>query len=154
MLTMTLARRAAMAALLAALTACSGMHAYKQTAPDTMLITTDIRSGSARMHIYEMNGPCNSEYQGTVDLPDSDKTKVGIPVGKPSALQFAFYGGSAYFMGTHSISYETYLTPRAGYHYEIQVSYVEKMYNATVYELDTHGGRRKVPRVEPECNSK
>lgn len=153
MLTFTSAKRAAAGALLATLTACSGIHAYKQTAPDNMLITTDVRSGSATMHIYEMNGPCNLEYQGTVDLPDSDKTKLGIPAGKAVALEFDFYGRSV-FTGAHSMSYETYLTPRAGYHYEIQVSYIDKMYGATVYELDTHGGRHKVPRVEPQCNSK
>ncbi len=153
MLTFTLARRAATGALFAALAGCSGIHAYKQTAPDNMLITTDVKSGSATMHIYEMKDPCNSEYQGTVDLPDSDKTKLGIPAGKPVALEFVFYGRS-FFTGGHSISYDTYLTPRAGYHYEIQVSYIDKMYSATVYEYDTHGGRHKVPRVEPQCNSR
>lgn len=151
---LTLARRAASAAVLVTLAACSSMHAYKQIAPDNMLITTDIRSGSARMHIYEMDGPCNESYQGTVDLPDNDKTKLGIPTGKPSALRFTFYGGSAYLTGTHSISYDTYLTPRAGHHYEIQVSYIDAMYSATIYEQDGHGGRHKVPRVEPACESK
>jgi hypothetical protein len=154
MLTLTLARRAATACIVTLLTACSSMHAYEQTAPDNMLVTTDIRSGSARMHIYETDGHCTENYLGTVDLPDNGKTKLGTPAGKPIALAFDFYGGSAYFTGAHSISYDTYLTPRAGHHYEIQVSYVDKMYGATVYEQDGHGGRHKVARVEPECSSK
>jgi hypothetical protein len=153
MLNLTLARRAATASVLAMLSACSSMHAYKQTAPDNMLVTTDIRSGSAQMHIYETDGHCAENYLGTVDLPDNGKLNLGTPAGKPVLLAFDFYG-SSFFTGAHSISYETYLTPRPGHHYEMQVSYVDKMYGATIYEQDGHGGRHKVARIEPECKSK
>ena len=35
-----------------------------------------------------------------------------------------------------SIRYETLLKPRAGYTYDVKVSYVDRMYNVTIREID------------------
>jgi hypothetical protein len=106
------------------------------------------------MHVYEVDNTCNMSYRGTVDL-DVRKAKVGIPVNKPSYLVFNFTDSSL-FTGDRSVSYDMYLTPRAAYHYDIAVSYVDSMYGATIHEQDSHGGgRREMPRAVPKaCGSK
>lgn len=143
--------RAVLLAFVASIiSACSSTHSYTNANPENLLITTDIRSGAARLHVYDLDEKCNAGYQGTVELSDQ-KMKVGLPTNKASYLVFNFYGGSM-FTGRSSTSYYTYLIPRAGYHYEAAVNYVDNMYGATIYEQDARGGgRHKVPRMEPPC---
>lgn len=136
-----------------ALSACSSTHAYTSKPPENMSIKPDVRTGSARLHVYDVDNKCNMNYQGTVEL--SEKVRIGLPVNKLSYLDFNF-SDTSLFTGSHSTSYGMYLTPRAGYHYDAVVSYVDEMYGATVHEQDTHGGaRHEVPSIVPKaCASK
>lgn len=147
--------RAALLVLVAGLaSACSSIHDYSNSKPENLTLKPDVRSGSARLHIYDVDNACNAKYQGTVEL-GSAKVKVGLPANKLSYLDFNF-SDSSIFTGSHSISSGMYLTPRAGYQYEAVVSYIDKMYSAAIYEQDMHGGaRHEVPRIEPKaCASK
>lgn len=118
-----------------------------------MFITTDVRSGSAQMHVYGIDNACKLSYQGTVDLADK-KVNVALPTDKPLYLAFEFYGGS-YFTGRTSASYDMYLTLRAGDHYEAAVNYIDDMYGATIHEQSAHGGgRHQLARNVPACASK
>lgn len=137
-----------------AASACSSMHPYTSSAPENLTVKPDIRTGSARMHVYEVDNTCNMSYRGTVEL-DAPKVKVGIPVNKPSYLVFNFTDSSL-FTGDSSVSYDMYLTTRTAYHYDIAVSYADSMYGATIHEQDSRGGGRKeMPRAVPKaCGSK
>jgi len=130
------------------------MHDYTSSTPENLAITPDVRSGSAYLHVYDVDNTCNLTYQGTVEL-SSSKVKVGLPVNKLSYLDFNF-SDSSIFTGSHSTSYGTYLTPRAGYHYDVVASYIDKMYGATIYEQDQYSGARHVvPHIAPKaCASK
>jgi hypothetical protein len=134
--------------------ACSSIHDYTNSKPENLTLKPDIRSGSARLHVYDVDNACNATYQGTVEL-SSTKMKVGIPVNRLSYLEFNF-SDSSIFSGSHSISSGAYLTPRVGYQYDAVVSYIDKMYSKTIYEQDMHGGaRREIPNIEPKaCASK
>lgn len=147
--------RVVLLVLIAGMTsACSSMHRYTSTAPENMTIKSDVRTGSASMHVYEVDNMCNASYRGTVEL-NNPKVKVGIPVNKPCYLVFTF-SETSLFTGSSSTSYDMYLTPRAGFHYSAAVSYAESMYGATLYEQDLRGGgRREIPRSVPKaCTSK
>lgn len=113
-----------------------------------------MRTGSARLHVYDVDTKCNATYQGTVEL-GSSKVKIGIPAGKLSYLEFNF-SDSSLFTGTHSTSSGTYLTPHAGYQYAAVVSYVDRMYSAKIYEQDASGGaRHEIQDIAPKaCTSK
>lgn len=130
--------------------ACSSTHSYTNSTPENMVISPDVRKGSARMHVYDVGNACDLKYQGTVELSDS-KLKVGIPVNTLSYLDFNF-SDSSIFAGSHSTSYGMYLTPRAGSQYDATVSYIDGMYYAKINEQESLGGaRREVPRVVPKA---
>lgn len=134
--------------------ACSSTHDYTNIKPENMIFKTDVRSGSARLHVYDVGNACNLIYQGTVEL-SSSKMKLGIPVNKLSYLEINF-SDSSIFTGSHSTSSGAYLSPRAGYQYETAVSYIDRMYSVTIYEQDLHGGaRHEVTSIAPKaCASK
>lgn len=133
-----------------AASACSSIHPYMNSAPENLTIKPDVRTGSARMHVYEIDNACNASYRGTVEL-NNLKVKVGIPVNKPSYLVFNF-SDSSLFTGSSSVSYDLYLNPKTGYHYEAAVSYADSMYGATIHEQDSRGGaRRETPRFVPKA---
>jgi hypothetical protein len=130
--------------------ACSSIHDYTNSKPENLTLKPDIRSGSARLHVYDVDNACNATYKGAVELSNA-KMKVGIPVNRLSYLEFSFSDYSIFF-GSHSISSGAYLTPRAGYQYDAVVSYIDKMYSNTIYEQDMHGGaRREIQNITPKA---
>jgi hypothetical protein len=142
--------RVALAVLiLGLLGACSSIRPYANSMPENMRVEADVRSGSAQLHVYDMDSACNVTYQGTVDL-SGRKAGVGLPVNRPSYLVFEFYDKSI-FTGSRSTSYELYLAPRAGARYLATASYVDNMYDAAIYELDGHGGRHPAARIDSPC---
>lgn len=130
--------------------ACSSMHDYANSAPENLILKPDVRSGSAYLHVYDVDSKCNATYQGTVALSGS-KVKVGVPINKLSYLDFNF-ADSSFFTGSYSVSSGVYLTPRSGYQYDAVVSYIDNMYSATIYEQSMHGGtRHEVPNIVPKA---
>ena len=147
--------RAALLVLVAGIaSACSSTHDYTNSKPENLILKPDVRSGSARLHVYDVGNTCNLIYQGTVELSGS-KVKVGIPVNKLSYLEINF-SDSSIFIGSHSTFSGVYLSPRDGYQYETAVSYIDRMYSVTIYEQDMHGGaRHEVTSIAPKaCASK
>lgn len=142
-----------LALILGILTACSSTRPYKSSSPENLTLKLDIRSGSAWMNVYEVDNACATKYLGTVAL-EGARVKVAIPVNKPSYLQFYFSNTS--LLSSKSISYSIYLSARAGNQYDATVSYFDDMYNAVVFEQETHGGtRREITRNIPKaCVSK
>lgn len=142
----------ALVALLAVMASACSTHPYKNDSPVNMTITTDVRRGSADLHIYDIDNTCKTSYLGTVGLTDP-KVRIALPTSKPSYLVVNF-SSTSLFWGSSSTSYDIFVTPRAGYRYEALVNYIDKMYGATIYEQEANGGaRRKLPRVEPACIS-
>lgn len=126
------------------------MHDYMNSSPENLIITPNVRSGSARLNVYEVNAACKATYRGTVEL-DGSKVKVGLPVNRLINLDFNF-SDSSFFAGSRSVSYGAYLTPREGYRYDAVASYIDKTYGATIYEQDQHGGvRHEVTHITPKA---
>lgn len=132
----------------ALLSACAGTTPYSNDGRRNLQIRTVTESGSAfssvraSVHIHSVDAACKTRYRGTIDL-DNPSVLSGLPVGRQSYLVFAF-NSSSFLGGSRSaISYETLLTPRPGYTYDVEVSYVDDMYNAVIREAKS---RRKARR--------
>ena len=123
---------------------------YPNSLEKNVLVRTRTESGflskvRADVDVFRVDPDCQVEYLGTMKLD-----KPSIPVGlanEPAYLVFGFASSSWLMNSSSTISYETLLTPRADYDYEIGVSYVDNMYQVVVQE--THrltGARRYIDR--------
>jgi len=128
------------AVLLAAslLAGCSGVKTYPDTLPKNLRIHATVSKVQAALHIHRVDASCQTEYQGTVQL-DKPSLEVGVPAGRSSLMAFTFSSSSFLGGSSSSIRYETLLTPRAGYTYDVKVSYLDNIYSVTVREIDPRG---------------
>jgi hypothetical protein len=123
------------------LAGCSGIKPYPNNLENNLHLHTKTDSGSlfssvrAAVDIYQVNARCQPEYQGTVDL-DKSSLAIGIPIDQTSYLNFGFASSSWLANSNSTISYETLLTPRAGYDYDIEVTYLDDIYHVAI--LETH----------------
>ncbi len=126
------------------LTGCSGVKPYPDSSRKNLYLHTRTDPGSlfssirAAVDIYRVDTLCQREYQGTVDL-DSPYMSIGIPVDEPSYLVFGFASSSWLANSRSNISYDTLLSPRAGYDYDIEVSYLDEMYHVAILEKQPGG---------------
>ena len=147
-------RVAALLLAVGLLAACSGIKTYPNTLEKNLNIRADTRSNEflgkvkADVDIYRVDANCKGEYLGTVKL-DESAVAVGIPPDRPSYLVFNF-ASSAFFSGSSSsINYATLLKPRAGYRYDIKVSYTDNIYDVAIREMRPRkGGGREIERRE------
>ena len=122
---------------LAALAGCSGMKPYQSTPDNNLHLHTAADSGSwfssvsAAVDIYRVGTDCKTVYEGSVQL-NQPTIDIGIPPNRWSELVFVFATSS--FLGNRSgsMTHETFLKPRSGYRYEVQVTYKDDMYNVAV----------------------
>ena len=130
---------------LALLAACSaGRKSYPDNlAPKNVSVRPALAGVKGELHIHSMDAQCKTEYVGTVDL-DQPSVALGIPAGRPSYLVFNFSNWSL-LRGSHAMSHETMLTPRAGYRYEVDASYKNDIYNVVLRELPPKGAPRELP---------
>jgi len=121
------------------LTGCSGLRPYPDTLAKNMHIRTETDSGSvfskvrAEVDIFSVKADCTTEYQGTVKL-NGPSIEVGIPSDRLSYTVFVFSNSSFLANSRSSISHATLLKPRAGYTYDIKVSYIDDIYNVAIRE--------------------
>lgn len=90
------------------------------------------------LSIYDGVSACQYGYQGTMRL-DQTGTGIGLPVGRPSYLQFWFTRSS--LNGSAMVPYGVVLTPQVGYTYTADVHYAEGTYHAVLYERSAEGVR-------------
>ncbi|HKC54024.1 MAG TPA: hypothetical protein VKC33_05225 [Burkholderiales bacterium] len=114
---------------------CSGIKTYPDTLPKNMHVRTETSKVRAELHIHRVDANCLTEYQGTVQL-DKPSVEVGIPAGRQSLVAFTFSSSSFLRGSSTSVRYDTLLTPRAGYTYDVKVSYLDRMYNVAIREID------------------
>jgi hypothetical protein len=126
-------------AIITLLVGCSGKYTYPNKFARNLHIQTQTQSGGlfssvhAAVGIYRVDDQCRIDYQGTVDL-DERMISVGIPAGRPSYLVFEFATSSFLANSRGNITYETLLTPVPGRDYDLQVSYLDSIYNVEIRE--------------------
>src|SRR2546428_3365829 len=122
-----------------------GGGASRSERPPTLAVTAKtsgslLSSVGARLHVYDVGPGCKATYRGTVELGGS-RTEVGVPAGSPSYLVFEFPRFS--LIARSTTHFETLLTPRPGYRYDLEASYADDLYGATIYERPPAGKTRR-----------
>ena len=126
------------------LAGCSGVKTYSNTLPKNMHVNTKLDSGSvftstvAEFDIHKVNARCETDYVGRVYLEDA-ATEVGLPVGGSIFLDFIFASKRYLSSDISAIRYDTLVTPRAGYDYKADVSYINGIYNVVIREISRDG---------------
>ncbi len=130
------------------ITGCSGLRPYVSDYEKNLYITTRteasgfLASVDAAVDIYSVNSDCARQYQGTVDLR---KTSVAVGL-LPNTLSYLSFtvASSAFLTNSHgTMSYDTVLNPRAGYDYDVSVSYIDNIYNVTIRERNSSSGESR-----------
>jgi hypothetical protein len=135
--------------LMAAVTGCSGLKTYPDTAEKNLLVRTKT-SGSLFMsvevflHIYDLKDDCKSDYLGSIKLKNGE-TQIGIPTGRPAYLGFVFHTDGI-------VPDTTILTPRPGARYIADVRYADRIYSVTMHEAGPQGKLgREIERQARNC---
>jgi hypothetical protein len=133
---------------------CSSLKTYPSRSPENVVVSSAIESGSffssmrGSVHIHELDAGCRTNYLGSVKL-DQPKVALGLPAERASYLVFVFEGSSFLGGSSSSSSSAAVLKPRAGYRYEVAVSYRDSIYNVVLRESDPRrGSSRELPRQE------
>jgi len=120
---------------------CAGIRPYPNSLDKNLHIRTETESGSifskvrATVNIYQVDTrSCKAEYQGTLKL-NKPSVAVGIHPDSLTYLVFKFADYSFLANSSSTISYDTLLKPRAGYNYDIKVSYIDDIYNVDIREV-------------------
>ena len=115
--------------------ACAGVKSYSNAAPKNVVVRTET-DGKVRvsLHVHEVDAKCQTQYRGTVAL-DPGATDLGIPAERFSYLVVTF-DTSSFMSGSSTSSVGTLLKPRAGYGYDVNVSYRKNIYNVAIRETD------------------
>jgi len=130
--------------LAASLLASCSLKPYPNTLEKNLFIRTETKSGwflstvRTAVDVYRVDASCKAEYEGTVEL-NSPSVLVGIPLGRPSYLVFNFASSSFLANSSSTISYDTLLTPRAGYIYDVKVNYIDNIYGVMIRETHPRG---------------
>jgi hypothetical protein len=138
--------RATLVALSIAVSAgCSGVKTYPNTLDKNLEIRSETVSGSplfrvrTALSVYRVDERCELEFEGVVSI-DQPAVSVGIPAGRWSYLDFTFSDPSLGGGSSSSVSRETMFRPRAGYHYDIAVTYRKDTYHVAIREITPRGG--------------
>lgn len=136
------------------LTACSGLKTYHEATNKNLNITTKTDSSSVfssvdtMLHIYSLNNNCEVSYAGTVKLT-SPVMKVGIPDNKTNYLEFEFASSGMFYSHSSSISADTILKPKPGFSYDIEVSYIDDLYNVVIHEKNSNKSKPRELDLQP-----
>ena len=139
---------------------CSGVKTYSSTLPKNMTASATLDSGSAfkstiaEFDIHRVTPSCDIDYLGRVYLDDGESTPVGIPTGEPLFLDFIF--ASKVFLSSNisAVRYETMLTPRSGYDYQVDVRYVKGIFNVIIRETGKNGSTVRTLERRPLSSCK
>jgi hypothetical protein len=141
--------RGAVVALVAGfcVAACGGTKPYRSDGAQNLAVKTEVDSGvRATLHVHAVGASCQAEYQGSVAL-SQPSLMVAIAPERVTYLDVTF-DSSSLLAGSRSMNAGTLLRPRAGYRYEIAVSYRKSLYQVAIRETDAGGRTRELPRRE------
>lgn len=144
-------RRATLALVLWLAAGCSSLKPYEAAGPDNVLVNSALSEVRGALHVHGVEAGCRTEYFGTVHL-DRPATALSLPPGRLSYLVFSF-DSTSWLAGSRSTSVGRLLEPRAGYRYDVDVTYRESIYNVTLRESAPRDGptREIVRRGLPDC---
>jgi hypothetical protein len=124
---------------------CSGVKTYPDTHDKNLQIRSETVAGSplfrlrTELGVYRVDERCELEFEGVVKI-EQPTVSLGVPTDRWSYLVFTF-SDSSFLSGTSSsINRETLFRARAGYRYDIAVSYKKDIYHVAIREIPQRGG--------------
>lgn len=127
---------------------CSGLRPYVSDYDKNLYITTRTEASGflanvrAAVDIYSVDSDCARQYQGTIDLR-KESVAVGLPPDTLSSLSFTFESSAFLTNSRGTMSYDTVLEPRDGYDYDVNVSYIDNIYNVSIRERNSSSGESR-----------
>ena len=129
-------------------TGCSNVKPYKSSSPQNLYLKAKTDSDvKAAVDIYTVDKACKLSYQGTVDVGDRLE-KVGIPVNSPSYLVINFSKSSFWSGQSSNMAQETLLVAKQGYRYQLDLSYVEHIYDIQLKSIHRKTGKSRLMELE------
>jgi hypothetical protein len=123
----------------------SSVKHYPNTLDKNLQIRSETVSGPAlfrvrtALSVYRVDERCELEFEGVINI-DQPTVAVGIPAGRWSYLDFTFSDPSLAGGSSSPVSRETLFLARAGYRYDIAVSYKKDTYHVAIREIPPRGG--------------
>lgn len=121
---------------------CSSTKLYKGVSTHNLEVNSKTDSVEVTLDIYSVGMQCESEYLGIVAL-DRDSIELGIAMEKPSYLIVGFASSSFWSNSSGFISYDFTLLARKAFRYEVDVSYIDSIYNVIVFEVSQLTGEKR-----------
>jgi hypothetical protein len=118
---------------------------YRSNAPENLYLSTQTQGGllssvKVGLDIHQLDERCQTEYLGRVRL-GGESVALGLDVNRPAYLVFEFMTSAWLANSSSSIAYDTVFTPRPGHAYDIDVTYVEELYEVAIRERNRKTGR-------------
>lgn len=130
------------------LTGCSNVKPYESSSPENLYLKAKTDSDvKATVDIYTVDKACKLNYQGTVNI-ENKLEKVGIPMNKPSYLVISFSKSSFWSGQSSSMSQEALIWTKKGYRYQMDLSYVEAIYDIELKRVHHKSGKSRVMDLE------
>ena len=139
--------------LLLGLSGCSGITPYVNAHETNAVVRVRTDSGTflsrtrADLDLYIVDAACGTKYLGSLRLDDAS-VDLGLSLGKKLRLAYVFSRSSFLRSGNSATVIEMMLTPREGYRYEFEVSYLKNTYGVTGLEFAP--GRSQGRQIEYE----
>lgn len=115
---------------------CSNIRPYRTAVANNLVVDSNTESGvEAELDIYHVSKSCQLQYQGTLTLKNGS-TDVGLSNGRLHYLVVRFTSSSFWSGRSSSISQETLLRVERGVRYDMDVSYVDAIYNVALSAKD------------------
>lgn len=111
-----------------------------------------LTSAEAVAGVNEIGKDCSNDYKGFVEL-EPGANEIGLALGQPTLLlveiSHSTFGG-----GDRSVQRGAMITPKAGSRYQIDVNYVDAMFDFRLYEVGRSGKKPlEVVTNRPGCKS-
>ena len=122
---------------------CSNVKPYTGAMAEnlTINVNTDPEVQTS-IDIYSVDKACKADYQGTLSV-ERRTQQTGLPVNQPSYLVVSFATSSFWSGGSSRMSQETLLTPKKGYRYQYDLSYIDGIYNIELRQIHRKTGKAK-----------
>jgi hypothetical protein len=135
------------------LAGCMGqsIRTYPNTAPPNLQVRSQVDPGSGLksaavdVDIYRALPGCRREHLGRVELHDA-VTKLGLPTDEPLYLEFLLMSKSFWSSSAGAMRYDTQLTARGGYAYDVELKFGERSYSVVMKETRQGSAARIIER--------
>ena len=126
---------------------CSAVRPFHEAPERNLHVRVKLKDDDAKIRadldLFAKVDKCNDSYIGSVEL-NKPVMDIGLPIGKELHLTYSVTRNS-FSGGRRTLNFLSSLTPRPGYEYYADLSWVDGMYNLEVFESQGRGkGKHRI----------